>query len=74
MQANRARLSIYPQYVFSPLPTSAWPHSRDLAWCLTFPSLTQANDTINFRVAFALLFSAVKETIMQNALEASGVM
>ncbi|KZV98283.1 guanine nucleotide binding protein, alpha subunit, partial [Exidia glandulosa HHB12029] len=49
VQANRAKLSIYPQ----------------------FPSysLTQATDTSNVR----LVFAAVKETILQNALRDSGI-
>jgi len=45
MQANRARLSVYPH-------------------------LTQATDTTNIR----LVFAAVKETILQNALRASGIL
>ncbi|KAF8873400.1 heterotrimeric G-protein alpha subunit, GPA3-like protein [Infundibulicybe gibba] len=45
MQANRARLSIYPH-------------------------LTQASDTSNIR----LVFSAVKETILQNAHKDSGIL
>lgn len=45
MQANRARLSVYPH-------------------------LTQATDTTNIR----LVFAAVKETILQNALKDSGVL
>ncbi|KAG7091614.1 guanine nucleotide-binding protein subunit alpha [Marasmius oreades] len=45
MQANRARLSVYPH-------------------------LTQATDTTNIR----LVFAAVKETILQNALKASGIL
>lgn len=45
MQANRARLNVYPH-------------------------LTQATDTTNIR----LVFAAVKETIMQNALKASGIL
>ncbi|KAF8956362.1 heterotrimeric G-protein alpha subunit, GPA3-like protein [Flammula alnicola] len=45
MQANRARLSIYPH-------------------------LTQATDTMNIR----LVFAAVKETILQNALKDSGIL
>ena len=64
MQANRARLSVYPQYVFSFFPrlfrvlTPWW-------W-----SLTQATDTTNIR----LVFAAVKETILQNALKDSGIL
>ncbi|KAH8827724.1 heterotrimeric G-protein alpha subunit, GPA3-like protein [Flagelloscypha sp. PMI_526] len=45
MQANRARLSVYPH-------------------------LTQATDTGNIR----LVFAAVKETILQNALKDSGIL
>ncbi|KIP03061.1 hypothetical protein PHLGIDRAFT_78174 [Phlebiopsis gigantea 11061_1 CR5-6] len=45
MQANRARLSVYPH-------------------------LTQATDTSNIR----LVFAAVKETILQNALRDSGIL
>ncbi|TEB37720.1 heterotrimeric G-protein alpha subunit, GPA3-like protein [Coprinellus micaceus] len=45
MQANRARLSVYPH-------------------------LTQATDTTNIR----LVFAAVKETILQNALRDSGIL
>ncbi|KAF9521784.1 heterotrimeric G-protein alpha subunit, GPA3-like protein [Crepidotus variabilis] len=45
MQANRARLSVYPH-------------------------LTQATDTNNIR----LVFAAVKETILQNALKDSGIL
>ncbi|KIY67848.1 heterotrimeric G-protein alpha subunit, GPA3-like protein [Cylindrobasidium torrendii FP15055 ss-10] len=45
MQANRARLSVYPH-------------------------LTQATDTTNVR----LVFAAVKETILQNALKDSGIL
>ncbi|KAF8952314.1 guanine nucleotide binding protein, alpha subunit [Flammula alnicola] len=45
MQANRARLSVYPH-------------------------LTQATDTSNVR----LVFAAVKETILQNALKDSGIL
>ncbi|KIM72129.1 hypothetical protein PILCRDRAFT_745996 [Piloderma croceum F 1598] len=45
MQANLARLSVYPH-------------------------LTQATDTTNIR----LVFAAVKETILQNALKDSGIL
>jgi len=45
MQANRARLNVYPH-------------------------LTQATDTTNIR----LVFAAVKETILQNALKDSGIL
>ena len=66
MQANRARLSVYPQSVvviFSFF--SCWirlPSFRD--------SLTQATDTGNIR----LVFAAVKATILQNALKDSGIL
>ena len=63
MQANRARLSVYPQYVVD-LVVSQTP-------VLTGPvSLTQATDTSNIR----LVFAAVKETILQNALKDSGIL
>ena len=65
MQANRARLSVYPQYAFS-----SFDLFRDLTRRLNFYSLTQATDTTNIR----LVFAAVKETIMQNALKASGIL
>ncbi|KAG7100077.1 guanine nucleotide-binding protein subunit alpha [Marasmius oreades] len=48
MQANRARLSV-------------------------FPHLTQATDTSNTRLVFGLVFSAVKETILQNALKDANI-
>ena len=74
MQANRARLSVYPQYVLLLLLPPAL--------CLVLPcvadgvvlgnvySLTQATDTSNIR----LVFAAVKETILQNALKDSGIL
>lgn len=37
---------------------------------LTYISLTQATDTSNIR----LVFAAVKETILQNALKDSGIL
>jgi guanine nucleotide-binding protein subunit alpha len=65
MQANRARLSVYPQYVYS------------FRLCIETGlinvhvfSLTQATDTTNIR----LVFAAVKETILQNALKDSGIL
>lgn len=61
MQANRARLSVYPQYVlFRPSGCIS----------LNLYSLTQATDTTNVR----LVFAAVKETILQNALKDSGIL
>jgi len=62
MQANRAHLSVYPQYVPFFLARCL---SADLA-----PSLTQATDTTNVR----LVFAAVKETILQIALKDSGIL
>lgn len=65
MQANRAKLSIYPQLV-----------PRDCLSCThaltdhTFLSLTQATDTSNIR----LVFAAVKETILRNALKDNGIL
>ena len=61
MQTNRARLSVYPQYVMSRLR---------VLFDLTGYSLTQATDTTNIR----LVFAAVKETILQNALKDSGIL
>ena len=66
MQANRARLSVYPQCVSSLL-------AGFLVTCMLMPwwdSLTQATDTSNIR----LVFAAVKETILQNALKDSGIL
>lgn len=63
MQANRARLSVYPQCV---TPRRFVVLSTDDARC----SLTQATDTSNIR----LVFAAVKETILQNALKDSGIL
>jgi len=61
-QVNRAHLNLYPQYVY----TARFPADQ-LISCL---SLTQTNDTSNIR----LVFSAVKETILQNALKASNIL
>jgi hypothetical protein len=61
MQANRAHLSVYPQYATSFL---------DCLQRLHITSLTQATDTSNVR----LVFAAVKETILQNALKDSGIL
>ena len=64
MQANRARLSVYPQCVLVFLRVVC-------AGLLTRGgSLTQATDTSNIR----LVFAAVKETILQNALKDSGIL
>ncbi|KAL1599032.1 Guanine nucleotide-binding protein alpha-2 subunit [Nothophoma quercina] len=60
-QVNRAHLNLYPQYV-TPMSSHAF-----LANLL---SLTQATDTSNIR----LVFAAVKETILQNALKDSGIL
>ena len=67
MQANRARLSVYPQCVTP----------RLFIACVSVlvadggvGSLTQATDTSNIR----LVFAAVKETILQNALRDSGIL
>lgn len=63
-QVNRAHLNLYPQYV-----PCIW------FWfviCCANPrhSLTQATDTSNIR----LVFAAVKETILNNALKDSGIL
>ena len=63
MQTNRARLSVYPQYVAS-LSSLCLTHVTPRI------SLTQATDTTNIR----LVFAAVKETILQNALKDSGIL
>jgi len=62
-QVNRAQLNLYPQY--SPLSII---EKNKFADILT--SLTQATDTTNIR----LVFAAVKETILQNALKDSGIL
>ena len=62
MQANRARLSVYPQYVRFLHPLTSFDN--------IMVSLTQATDTTNIR----LVFAAVKETILQNALKDSGIL
>jgi guanine nucleotide-binding protein subunit alpha len=64
MQANRARLNVYPQFVISSTRFSAW--SLTAVGC----SITQATDTSNIR----LVFITVKETILQNALKESGIL
>jgi guanine nucleotide-binding protein G(i) subunit alpha len=65
MQKNRARLSVYPQYVSCLVSM----HMRAHLWT-DVCSLTQATDTGNIR----LVFAAVKETILQNALKDSGIL
>ncbi|KAI5284013.1 Guanine nucleotide-binding protein alpha-2 subunit [Ascosphaera aggregata] len=76
-QVNRAHLTLYPQYVdiksstFSHL--SNWCHAKSSFFLYlpsNFYSLTQATDTSNIR----LVFSVVKETILQNALRDSGIL
>ena len=60
-QVNRAHLNLYPQYVIL---------ASTLAALSNMISLTQATDTSNIR----LVFAAVKETILQNALKDSGIL
>lgn len=60
-QVNRAHLNLYPQYVLS---------ATALNLANNYTSLTQATDTSNIR----LVFAAVKETILQNALKDSGIL
>jgi len=60
-QVNRAHLNLYPQYVCLLFL---------FGLLLTCLSLTQATDTSNIR----LVFAAVKETILQNALKDSGIL
>lgn len=64
-QVNRAHLNLYPQYVL-PLRGPSLP--RLLTG--SHHSLTQATDTSNIR----LVFAAVKETILNNALKDSGIL
>lgn len=59
-QVNRAHLNLYPQYVLG---------QYFIANANRY-SLTQATDTSNIR----LVFAAVKETILQNALKDSGIL
>jgi guanine nucleotide-binding protein subunit alpha len=61
-QVNRAHLNLYPQSVPATL--------LHIISILTSNSLTQATDTSNIR----LVFAAVKETILQNALKDSGIL
>lgn len=60
-QVNRAHLNLYPQWVERLIFMIV-----KLMPC----SLTQATDTSNIR----LVFAAVKETILQNALKDSGIL
>lgn len=69
-QVNRAHLNLYPQYVLPTLPNPPPPFYARLRQKLTCPSLTQATDTSNIR----LVFAAVKETILNNALKDSGIL
>lgn len=62
-QVNRAHLNLYPQCVYTSFLTVS-------SLVLTCCSLTQATDTSNIR----LVFAAVKETILQNALKDSGIL
>ena len=68
MQANRARLSVYPQCVHS-ISIVKTLRTYILIY-IRVNSLTQATDTSNIR----LVFAAVKETILQNALKDSGIL
>ena len=61
-QVNRAHLNLYPQFVMPPV--------IQVRAADTPSSLTQATDTTNIR----LVFAAVKETILQNALKDSGIL
>ena len=61
VQTNKARLPIYTQYVLFFI---------SMVQALMFDSLTQATDTSNIR----LVFAAVKETVLQNALIESGIL
>jgi guanine nucleotide-binding protein G(i) subunit alpha len=63
-QVNRAHLNLYPQYVLHHR------HGTCTSIANTPLSLTQATDTTNIR----LVFAAVKETILQNALKDSGIL
>ena len=66
MQKNRARLSVYPQCVTFIHKL----YAQLITLWLGAYSLTQATDTGNVR----LVFAAVKETILQNALKDSGIL
>jgi len=61
-QVNRAHLNLYPQSVLPP--------GHESPWANPVCSLTQATDTSNIR----LVFAAVKETILNNALKDSGIL
>jgi len=65
-QVNRAHLNLYPQYVMVLHPSDARRSETNSCNC----SLTQATDTSNIR----LVFAAVKETILNNALKDSGIL
>jgi guanine nucleotide-binding protein subunit alpha len=68
MQANRARLGVYPQYVYSPrvcIETML----TDVSY-LQFDASNRYDDTTNIR----LVFAAVMETILQNALKDSDIL
>lgn len=63
-QVNRAHLNLYPQYV-----TEFTSSATRAAFTNIDNSLTQATDTSNIR----LVFAAVKETILSNALKDTGI-
>jgi guanine nucleotide-binding protein subunit alpha len=65
-QVNRAHLNLYPQSVFCPCREQM----SSIDSLTTNFSLTQATDTSNIR----LVFAAVKETILNNALKDSGIL
>ena len=67
-QVNRAHLNLYPQYDLSiRFGVHFLGGGFGTNTCI---SLTQATDTSNIR----LVFAAVKETILQNALKESGIL
>lgn len=57
-------------YILSKHSTIDWPPTLNCLTSGTMDSLTQATDTTNIR----LVFAAVKETILQNALKDSGIL
>lgn len=57
-------------YILSKHSTNDWPLTLNCLTSGTLDSLTQATDTTNIR----LVFAAVKETILQNALKDSGIL
>ena len=63
-QKQRPDMMVYPQYA-PKYPLCSWQNSHTLG-----DSLTQATDTGNIK----LVFAAVKETILQNALRDAGVL